>query len=381
MINLTAMPYYSDIIFKILLDAEKSFYIFIYIILLLNIFEIAYFIIQLYNDFIKNIIIIIWNKYSKVKIIMTRGQSAVIRNINKFLYFKVTQRLLFNINKIIKIFKRFYTTVNNIGGQYKSNVRGLSYAYLVGLIEGDGWISITKKGKYLTYEVGLELSIKDIQLLYKIKDALGVGKIKLRVRKGINNNEINLAKYNIRNKKHLKEIILPIFDKYPMLTNKQYDYLRFREALLKDIKFFENLPNYVRPNEPLNSVDNILSISYFPAWLIGFIEAEGCFSVYKSKINDENSYVGSFDIAQTNSIEIIQAIKSYLKISVSIYKDNTNCFKLKTTNIRNIENIIKFLKNNSTRLLGNKRLQYILFLKKIRKIPKYTNNINIPNNY
>lgn len=27
----------------------------------------------------------------------------------------------------------------------------LRYAYLVGLIEGDGFFSITKKGKYLTY--------------------------------------------------------------------------------------------------------------------------------------------------------------------------------------------------------------------------------------
>jgi hypothetical protein len=73
---------------------------------------------------------------------MTRGQSAVIRNIIEFLYFEVTQRLFLNIKKIIKIFKRIYTTVtvtiNKFKGKYKSNVRGLSYAYLVGLIEGDG---------------------------------------------------------------------------------------------------------------------------------------------------------------------------------------------------------------------------------------------------
>jgi hypothetical protein len=69
---------------------------------------------------------------------MTRGQSAVIRNIIKILYFKITQRLFLNINKTIKIFKRIYTTFNYSRDNYKSNVRGLSYAYLVGLIEGDG---------------------------------------------------------------------------------------------------------------------------------------------------------------------------------------------------------------------------------------------------
>jgi hypothetical protein len=72
---------------------------------------------------------------------MTWGQSAVVRNIIKFLYFEATQRLLLNIYNKIKIFKRIYTTfnkINKIGGKYKSNARCLSYAYLVGLIEGDG---------------------------------------------------------------------------------------------------------------------------------------------------------------------------------------------------------------------------------------------------
>jgi ubiquinol-cytochrome c reductase cytochrome b subunit len=109
------------------------------------------------------------------------------------------------------------------------------------------------------------MNIRDIQLLYKIKNALGVGKIKHIVRKGIKNNEINLVRYNVRNKQHLREIIIPIIDKYPMLTNKQYDFLRFKEALLNDIIFFNDLPKYTRPKEPLNSIENILNKHYFPA--------------------------------------------------------------------------------------------------------------------
>jgi ubiquinol-cytochrome c reductase cytochrome b subunit len=107
------------------------------------------------------------------------------------------------------------------------------------------------------------MNIRDIQLLYKIKSTLGVGNIRTIIRKGNNNNTINLVRYNIRNKKHLKEIIIPILDKYPMLTNKQYDFLRFREALLNNIIFFNDLPLYSRPKEPINSVVNILKTSYF----------------------------------------------------------------------------------------------------------------------
>ena len=118
----------------------------------------------------------------------------------------------------------------------------LTYAYLVGLFEGDGFFSITKKGKYLTYELGIELSIRDVQLIYKIKSLLGVGEVSFRKR-----GEIEMVLLRIRNKNHLKEFILPIFDKYPMFTNKQYDYLFFKDWLVKDVYLSEDIPEYIRP--------------------------------------------------------------------------------------------------------------------------------------
>lgn len=46
----------------------------------------------------------------------------------------------------------------------------------------------------------------------------------------------------IINKSHLIDLILPIFDKYPMLSYKQYDYLRFKAALLSGITHHVDLP-------------------------------------------------------------------------------------------------------------------------------------------
>lgn len=308
----------------------------------MSINEIVYFFIQ-YKNYI-------WNKYKKVKITMTRGKSAVVKYLWKNT--EATQRL---------------------------NAEDLNYAYLVGLIEGDGWISISKKGKYISYEVGIELSIEDIQLLYKIKNILGVGIIKTRKRITKTEKEIELGILCIRNKKHLKEIIIPIFDKYPMLTNKQYDYIRFKSNLLKNIIYSKDLLEYSRPIEPINSVEKILNTYYFSAWLIGFIEAKGCFSIYKVK--KDNSMIASFEITQTNSENIIKAIKTYLKITQNISVDKTNNFKLKTTSIRGIQNIIKFINKNPIKLLGKKRLQYILLLKNLRLITKYNNKFIIPNKY
>ena len=38
------------------------------------------------------------------------------------------------------------------------------------------------------------------------------------------------------------KVIILIFDKYPMFSNKQYDYLRFRDALLSGIIYSADLP-------------------------------------------------------------------------------------------------------------------------------------------
>jgi Cytochrome b/b6/petB/LAGLIDADG endonuclease len=270
------------------------------------------------------------------------------------------------------------------------------YPYLVGLIEGDGWFSISKKGKYLVFEFGIELSIRDVQLIYKIKNLLSVGTVffrKIELNKELNDitgiNEIVLDSkkknkrenviFRIRNKSHLKEIIIPIFDKYPFLTNKQYDFLRFRTTLLSNIIYSKDLLPYTRSDNPINRVESILNVSYFIPWLIGFIEAESSFSVYKSAKSSSN--IASFEITQTKGKFIILAIKKYLNLVPNVTVDITENYKIKVSSVRGIENIIKFMDRAPIKLLGYKKLQYKIFLKKLRKIPRYYKKINIPSGY
>lgn len=275
----------------------------------------------------------------------TIRQSAGIRNNS---YFEVSQRL---------------------------NSGNLIYAFLVGLIEGDGWFTVTKKGKYLLYEFGIELNIRDVQLIYKIKSLLGVGVVSFRDTEG----RAKTVSLRIRNKSHLIDVILPIFDKYPLLSNKQYDYLRFRDALMSGIKYHQNLPEYVRPKSPLNSVESILSVPYFSAWLVGFIEAESCFGIYKP--TSSTSWIASFEVSQTNGELLILAICKHLSLTQKIRVTKTNSFSIKVSSVRSIENVMKFMQNAPVKLLGHKKLQYILWLKELRTITRYTNKINIPDNY
>ena len=237
------------------------------------------------------------------------------------------------------------------------NAENLTLAYLVGLFEGDGWLTVTKKGIYFQCEVGIELHARDTQLIYKIKKLLTVGVVAFRERDG--SKKVQLR---VRNKAHLKNIILPIFDRYPLLSNKQYDYLRFKTVLLSNLVRHKDLAPYTRPTQPLNSVESILSAPYFAAWLVGFIESEGCFSVYK-QWPDRDDMSCSFEISQTNGYILLSAISKYLSFSTTTalqYTDKTNNSKAKVSGVRSIENVIKFMDKAPVKLLGHKRLQYKL---------------------
>lgn len=316
------------------------------------------------------------NRYVKKLsfIIQIRGKSAMVHN---------------NVLK---------NEITNYDAIQRLNAGDLAYPYLVGLIEGDGWFTITKNGKYLKYEFGIEMSIRDIQLLYKLKKLLGVGTIDIRRKNkliscakhpkqsGLNNTidsepQVETAIFRIRNKTHLKNIVIPIFDKYPLLSNKKYDYLRFKESLLSDTIYSNDLIKYVRPTGlSINSdIVEYTNTEYFQAWLIGFIEAEGCFSIYKPTL--DSSKVASFEISQTNGHDLIEAIKIYLNLTSKVYLDKTNNSKLKVSSIRQIANVVKFIKKAPIKLMGYKNLQYLLFIKELRKIPRYSDKIKIPNKY
>jgi len=295
--------------------------------------------------------------------------------------------------------------LSTLEASQRLNAKNLNYAYLVGLFQGDGIFTVTKKGKYFKCELGIELSIKDVQLIYKIKDLLGVGIVGFRERKGI-----SMVYLRVRKKNHLINNVLPIFDKYPLFSNKHFDYLWFRNVILSNVVLYEDIPKYTRSNIPFNSIEYILNAPYFSAWLVGFIEAQGCFSVYKlpqescprpSKVGQdvgkattgagfagprglgkaEDYFVASFDVSQTNGEILILAIRKYLSLTPQVYKDKTNNFKLKVTSVRSIENVIKFINEAPVKLLGNKKLQYLLWIKNLRTIPRYAEKINIPNKY
>lgn len=236
--------------------------------------------------------------------------------------------------------------------------------WLVGFTDGDGNFSITHQGNKWGLSYKLSQSRYNLRVLYYIKSQLGVGSVTKDNSKG---------QFFIRDRKVIEEILLPIFDSYPLLTSKYFDYLKFKKALTilkdldltkkeKDIKLL-NLKNSKLPHEykspawnnvhllltDLDLVKTVIS----KAWLIGFIEAEGSFYLTSK---DSNRIVHGFGLTQKLDEVVLQAIGLILHISNPVrYKEIYNHYILDTTNSRAIQNIIDYFKDT---MKGVKSLEY-----------------------
>jgi hypothetical protein len=101
------------------------------------------------------------------------------------------------------------------------------YNWLVGLTDGDGtfYFANTKKGVWtFTFKIGQ--SNYNLRLLYYVKSNLGIGEVSVPKSKD------NTAEFRVRNIQHIINHIIPIFDKYPLLTNKYFSYNLFKKAIL-----------------------------------------------------------------------------------------------------------------------------------------------------
>lgn len=255
-------------------------------------------------------------------------------------------------------------------------------AWLVGFYEADGWFGVFKNGKYVQYEFGMELHKRDESLLYQIKN-----KYKLSGTVRIRKDRPDIVVLKVRNKKDLITKIVPIFDEYPMIGPKIQQYNFFRYHLIEKKTVLSEHLNFVNSLDfmnPMNSLDGykercfneLLQIYYFNSWLIGFINGEGCFSVYKASKETNNTC--SFDIAQKcGGFTLLKAIQSRLKLKTTIYKDKTECYKLKVSSVYNCAQVLKFISSQQEKLKGYKRIQYIAWVKHMRLNPRYS-SIKIP---
>ena len=244
------------------------------------------------------------------------------------------------------------------------------YQWFVGIIDGDGDFSFHRqKSGVWSFCVKVSQSSYNLRLLYYIKSNLQVGTITIHN---------NIAYYRIRNYKHIINYILPIFEKYPLLTTKYYYYNLFKKAILimadsnitidkKDkeisslsIMYKEGIPNnfsspiwkdYV-PNK--KSVTNIIN----KYWLIGFTEAEGSFYLTNK---DPFRIVHTFEITQKRDKIVLEAIA--IIFDTKVWNKNIY-YSIKVQSVNSIKTVINFYFKT---IKGIKSLEYRIWARSFTK--------------
>ncbi len=107
----------------------------------------------------------------------------------------------------------------------------LEAQWVVGFVDGEGcfYVGINAQPEMKTgYQILPEFTVvqheRDVQLLYALKQFFGCGVVR--------QNHAERMAYRVRSVEHLRERIIPFFEKHPLKSKKQIDFLKFRKVLL-----------------------------------------------------------------------------------------------------------------------------------------------------
>lgn len=245
-----------------------------------------------------------------------------------------TIRLACNFNSHQRLHVRIiYTTQSQEVGS-KNIHTDKFYQWLVGFTDGSGTFTIDRinNGTYwnLVYKISQKKS--NGQILYHIKSKQGVG----HVTKSSENN----WSFRIRNINHQIKEIFPIFDTFPQVTVKYYDYVLIKQAAEiissneqnreEKNRKMEKIQTLIKkgPNKEYKSVvwekidcnhiigkhKNIIST----LWLIGFLEAEGCFYIVQK---DKNIQVHGMGLTIKKDVQIQEVIRQIFDSKAKIIKN------------------------------------------------------------
>ena len=275
---------------------------------------------------------------------------------------------------------RNYSTINNYS---------IDPWFITGLFvaESSFVVTILKNPRYKTgWNVQARVQIKmheiDRTLMEKIQEFFGgIGYIS----KANNNLAVE---FRVSTLNDIANVIIPHFDKYPLLTKKQADYILFKEIIIlmlnKEHSTLEGIQKIVNiraslntgltenlkegfpdtlPSQRLESSNIPLTNNLKPEWMAGFCTGESNFfiTVQKSKTKSGLATSLRFSISQ-HSIDLF-LLKSFVDFFncgyVANYKYRLICEFIVTKIDHIIKHIIPFFEEHP--ILGSKYLNYLDF--------------------
>src|SRR5699024_3206873 len=245
-------------------------------------------------------------------------------------------------NKTLRLNKQKYITIPSS-----------FLAFLVGLIDGDGYIQINKTSKgFITIKLVISLHIQDLSTLEYIHSVLKLGKI--NIYKDLRSPTCKL----VINKTDLQEVLFPllIYNNIFFLTNTRIDQFNLAMYILKnDIKLYNEI--YNRNNIPTifeipKNTNDYTLLHFFRNCIIGFTCSEGSFFI---KSNND----GCFQLKQKIHYNLFEAFKLIFNTNRKIdITNNYNQFGVSSKS--DIQKVIDFFSFSGLHpLIGLKYIQYV----------------------
>lgn len=260
-------------------------------------------------------------------------------------------------------------TLNNLKFLYKRRIYSMytkkeNYEWVIGFIDGDGFLDLEriKNRDRFYYRPILSITQKNIQVLYKIKKILKIGRISKR--------NDGYYHYRVRSRRLFEQYLVPIFTKYPFLSNKKLQFKLIVRCLriLKDytgqdfqkqrcLNQFQIWIREARLRHLKTEPENLSQ-----TWLVGFFDSEGCIYVQKLVLNLKWRFVIKISQSETNYLLLV-AIRNFLNIG-RIYKERSHVYYWGIHSFKDLSKILSLFKKYP--LKSEKHIQWIRFLKLLR---------------
>nr|QJS52036.1 putative LAGLIDADG homing endonuclease [Bulbochaete rectangularis var. hiloensis] len=249
---------------------------------------------------------------------------------------------------------------------------------------------VTKRGDIyykIAYSFHISLSLVDKELLYEIKDFLGMGRIYLYPKR----NEAHFSVYRV---KELQQLV-NLLSNYNFLTRNQSDNFRLLQwGLYRNIKRAKSLEEidilFQRPIYAINYKESkeylrykeifmqknltmnrgLFSESFFPNWISGFMTGEASFTSNKKN----KSYNCNLEQVDKNVLEFL---KAFFEFNPKVYtkklrKGRQQSYCIEVSSKKDLTTLIDFIENKHSKssfitLKGNKRKQFRVWLELFNK--------------
>lgn len=246
-------------------------------------------------------------------------------------------------------------------------------SFLVGFIDGDGYIQITKTTKgFIAIKLAISTHLKDISTLAYIRSILNIGKI--TIYKDNRNPTCKL----IINKTDLQEVLFPLLLYHNLFFLTETRNNQFNTAMVileQDIKRFDTIPNISNIPKLFYVVnpENYVKLSFFKNWIVGFTMAEGSFFI---KSNND----GCFQLKQRIHTRLFEAFKLVFNTNRKIAIENNMYNQFFVSSKADIQTVINFFSFSGLHpLIGLKGISYLKWLNDLKTGNGY-NNLNYPPN-